>query len=67
MEVDEVRGDIYTPYEPENIPLKTILARNIEKRKPEEIITEGESKVVDRQTWNTGETTVHLKMGHTVK
>ncbi len=67
MEVDEVRGDIDTPYEPENIPLKTILARNIEKRKPEEIITEGESKVVDRQTWNTGETTAHLKMGHIVK
>lgn len=37
MEVDEVRGDIDTPYEPENIPLKTILARNIEKRKPRKL------------------------------
>lgn len=57
-ENNETIGDIDTPYELDNIPLKAILAKHIEERNPEEIIIEGENKVVDKQTRNTDETII---------
>lgn len=56
------RGDVDLPFEPENTPLLNLLAKQIEDRNPEEIIIEGENKIIDQQIHrNTGETIIHFK------
>jgi hypothetical protein len=60
---DIIEGDVDTPYEPENPLLNVLLAKHIEEREPEEIIIEGESKVIDKRTQSTGETIIHFEDG----
>jgi hypothetical protein len=57
------RGDIDMPYEPEHIPLTALMAKEIEEREPEEIILDGDSKVIDREVQDTGETVIHFEDG----
>lgn len=59
----ESRGDIELPYEPEIVTLPTLLAQQIEKRDPEEIILDGDPKVIDREVKGTKEIMLHFEDG----
>jgi hypothetical protein len=60
---DQSRGDIELPYEPENVTLTTLLAQQIEKRDPEEIILDGDPKVIDWEVKGTKEIMLHFEDG----
>jgi hypothetical protein len=57
------RGDIEMPFEPDNIPLETLLANHIRERHPEEIILEGQPKVINREVKGTREVIIHFDDG----
>ncbi len=60
---DQSRGNIELPYEPENVTLTTLLAQQIEERDPEEIILDGDPKVIDREVKGTKEIMLHFEDG----
>jgi hypothetical protein len=59
----QAQGDIDMPFEPINPSLKDLLTKHIEERDPEEIIFEGEGKVIGRSTPGTGDIIVHFEDG----